>query len=108
MRLFREQACVYATEDRDSSMTSHQAPQFIASAGIAGMDADSDDVAGVDSFCAKRLDRFIDDDRIAERPGSRPGKNIKPAGRDYADTETYVTRTYQIYLQGIFRSLILR
>jgi hypothetical protein len=57
---------VYAAEDRESSPPSHHTPQFIASVRIAGMNSDSDNVAGMNALRLKLLDRFIDNNRIAK------------------------------------------
>ena len=72
---------------------------LVAAQRIAGMDADADDVAGVEGAEIERLERFVGDDRVAELARGRGGDDVEPARRDDADAEGDVARIDEMHLQ---------
>jgi hypothetical protein len=56
---------VDAAIDDPGSAFSGDAADFIAAEGVAGVDADADDVARLDGFRDDLLEGFVDEDRIS-------------------------------------------
>jgi hypothetical protein len=62
---FGEEGGVDAALDDPGSAFSGDAADFVAAEGVAGVDADADDVAGLDGFGEDLLEGFVDEDRIS-------------------------------------------
>jgi hypothetical protein len=62
-----------AAIDDPGSAFSGDAADFIAAEGVAGVDADADDVAGLDGFGEDLLKGFVDDGVAAARTKSQRG-----------------------------------
>ena len=60
---------------------------LVAPQRVAGVDADADDVAGLDGGGVDRVERFVHDDGIAELGWRRRRDDIQPARRNNADAE---------------------
>jgi hypothetical protein len=56
---------VDAAVDDPGSAFAGDAADFVAAEGVAGVDADADDVAGLDGFRDDLLEGFVDEDRIS-------------------------------------------
>ncbi len=54
-----------AAVDNPGSAFACDAADFVAAEGVAGVDADSDDVAGLDGFGDDLFEGFVDEDGIA-------------------------------------------
>jgi hypothetical protein len=65
MSLFWIERGMDAAEDRFPPTFVDYTTDFIAATSIAGVDADSDDIAGVNPFRLKRFEGFVGDDWIA-------------------------------------------
>ena len=63
---------------------------FIPTEGIAGMDADADNISGHDRRRVDRLDRLIDQQRIANMPGCRRRQNEEPSRCNYRSSKGIV------------------
>jgi hypothetical protein len=53
-----------AVDDPGSALAG-DASDFVAAERVAGVDADADNVAGLDGFGSNLLERFVDQDRIS-------------------------------------------
>ncbi len=87
MRLVGIQRRVNAAEDHRRAARSHGRTNLIAAQRISRVDADPDDVAGVDGVEIERLERFIDDawPSVCGRCGR--AQDEQPARRDHTNAE---------------------
>ena len=67
--LFRKEGGVNAAVDDPGAAAARHAADRISAQSIAGVHADANDVAGLDGLGHDLLERFIDEDGIADRPG---------------------------------------
>ena len=77
----KERGVNSAIDDPGAAGAGHAA-DGVAAQGIAGVDADADDVAGLNGLGHNLLERFIDENGIADRSGRGGGEHEEPAGRD--------------------------
>ena len=87
VRLVGIERGVDAAEHHDRPGLAGGPADLVAPQGVAGMDADADDVPAVDGAEIERFERFVGDDRVAERARRRGGDDEQPARRDDTDTE---------------------
>jgi hypothetical protein len=62
---FREEGGVDAAVDDPGSAFAGDAADFVAAEGVAGVDADANDVAGLDRFGEDLFDGLVDEDGIS-------------------------------------------
>ena len=96
VRFIREQRRVNAAVDHPRAARAYGAADLIATARVAGVDADADDIARRNGLEIERLQRFIDDDRIA--PGRSCGgcQHIQPSRRDDGHAKREVARIHKV------------
>jgi len=73
---------------------SRYSSNFVSAQGVAGMDADADDVSGMDAFGNNRLKGFVDEDRISCRFRSSCCEYKQPSRCNYSGTKGIVTGIY--------------
>lgn len=91
-----EERGVDATVDDPGSAFARDVANFIAAQGIAGMDADTDNVAGLDGVGDDLFERFVDQDWVAGGGWGRGGQNEEPPGGDDGSTEGVVAGIYEM------------
>jgi hypothetical protein len=93
---FREERGVDATVDDPGSAFTGYAAYFIATEGVAGVDTDADDVAGLDGFGEDLLEGLVDEDGIA--CGRRCGccKDEEPTRSDDCCPKGIVAGIYEM------------
>ena len=69
VRLVRIERGVNAAVDDGRAAALGRVADLVAAQRVAGVNADADDVAGLDGGEVDRLERFVDDDGIAELGG---------------------------------------
>ena len=72
----------------------------VADQRVAGVDADADDVAGLDPAVVERLEALVDHDRIAPLAGGRGREHVQPAGGDDGYAEREVAGVDDEYAHG--------
>ena len=72
-------------------------PDLIAAQRVAGMDADADNVAGGNGVRIQRIQRLVDEDRLAIFGRRRRREDEQPSWRDHSRTEGDVTGIDQMY-----------
>ena len=94
--LFRIQGRVDAAiHDPGSAFTRH-ASDFHAAQSIAGMDADANDIAGLNEFGLNLFKGLVGNERIAVAGRSSGGKHVQPTRRDHADAERSIAGIDQV------------
>ena len=88
-----------AVDDPGSALAGHAA-YLIAAQGVAGVDADADDVTGLDGAGIDGFDGFIDEDGVAGKGGGGSGKDEEPAGRDDCGAEGIVAGVHEVNAHG--------
>ena len=73
----------------------------VADQGVAGVDADAHDVAGLDPADVERLEALVDQDRIAPLAGRRRREHVQPAGGDDGHAEREMAGVDDEYAHGI-------
>jgi hypothetical protein len=89
-RLVREQRRVDAAVDDERSGGPRLAPDFVAAQGVAGVDADADDVARCETGAVEDVERLILEERDAVTVGGRRGEDEQPARGDDGDAKGHV------------------
>ncbi|HTD96675.1 MAG TPA: hypothetical protein VK627_07085 [Edaphobacter sp.] len=82
--------------DDPCSTAAGDASDLVAAQGIAGVDADADDIAGLNGFRDDLLDGFVDEDGIARDCRSRCGQDKEPSGGDNGSTKGVVAGVYKM------------
>jgi len=90
---------MYPAEYDGGSSRACGAADLVAAQGVAGVDADADNVARADGARVERLKGFVGDSRVAERRRRGGGNDEQPARRDDADAERDVAWVDQMDLQ---------
>ena len=85
-----EEGGMDAAVDDPGSALSSDAAYFVAAKSVAGVDADADEVAGLDGFGEDLLDGFIDEDGVAGCGWGSGGEDEKPTWSDDGGTEGVV------------------
>ena len=88
VRLVRVERGMNAAE-HDRGAAPGRPADLVAAQGVAGVNADADDVARLDRR-VERLERFVDEDGIAISARRRGREHVQPARRDDADAERHV------------------
>src|SRR6266496_1508988 len=88
-----------STENHECPLLASQPADFIAAQCVAGVNPNSNNVAGCNACDIQLLQGLINDYRIAEARGCRSGEHIEPSRRDDADAEGFVTRIDEINSQ---------
>jgi hypothetical protein len=57
--------------------------RLVSPQGVARVNADPDNVTGMNVLGVKRTDRFVAEDGVAERGRRCGGEDAQPSGRDY-------------------------
>ena len=78
MAFIREQRGVNAAVHNPCAARAGLTADFVASPRITGVDADADDVALGDCGQVDRVERLVDDDRIAPLGTGRGRQHVKP------------------------------
>ena len=99
VRLVRKQGCMNSTVDHECPSLASQPADFIAAQCVAGVNSNSNNVAGRNGCDIQLLQCFINDYGIAEAGGGRSGEHIEPPRRDDADAEGFVARIDEINSQ---------
>ena len=87
-RLLRIERGMDSAEHHPGAPLARRASDLVSSQGVAGVDADADDVAGLDALQIEMLQSFIADFGIAERLVGRSGQNVQPSWRDDCSPES--------------------
>ena len=85
LRLFRIERGVNAAEDHPGAALAAEAAQIIAAAGIAGVDADTDDIPRLQAGGIERLQTLVANDGVAVLRRRGAGQNVQPARCDDTD-----------------------
>jgi hypothetical protein len=72
------------------------AAYFIPAKCVERVDADADDVAGRDGVEVDRIERLVDDARIAVLPRRRRGEHVEPARSDDCGTKRDIARVHEM------------
>ena len=81
-RFVRKERGVNAAEDDPRAALARDPADLVAAQRVARMDADADDVARRDGRRVELLERFVDDERVAEIGRRRRREHVEPAGRN--------------------------
>ena len=81
-RLFRIERGMDSPEHDPGAALACRASDLVSSQGVAGVNANADDVAGLDALQIEMFQSFIADFGIAERLIGRGGQNVQPSWRD--------------------------
>ena len=76
-----------AAEDDGRAALARLAADLVAAQRVERMDADADDVAAGDAVEVDRVERFIDDARIAVFARRRRREHVEPPGRNDRGSE---------------------
>jgi hypothetical protein len=93
---FGEEGGVDAAVDDPGSALAGDAADFVAAEGVAGVDADADDVAGLDGFGDDLFDGFVDEDGVACGGGCGGGEDEEPTGGDDGGAKGVVAGIYKM------------
>jgi hypothetical protein len=78
-----------------AAFTSHAA-DFHAAQSVPCMDADADNVTGLNQLGLNQLQRFVGDHRVAILARSRRSKHVQPPRGDDADPKRNIAGIYQV------------
>jgi hypothetical protein len=78
---------VDAAVDHNGPSRSREHPDLVSAKGIAGVNADADDIAGPKGVDGEWLEGFVCDLRAPIRCRSRRGEDEQPSRRDHPDTK---------------------
>jgi hypothetical protein len=76
MRLVRVEGCVNSPEHHVGAASARYLPNLVTAESICRVDADADDIAGLNLNRVQSLQRLIDEARIAKGRGCRGRKDI--------------------------------
>ncbi|WP_433984761.1 hypothetical protein RBB78_09865 [Tunturiibacter empetritectus] len=96
---FGEEGGVDAAVDDPGSAFAGDAADLVAAEGVAGVDADADDVAGLDGVGDDLFDGFVDEDGVACEGGCGGGEDEEPTGCDYSGPKRVVAGIYEMNTQ---------
>src|SRR5262249_23129226 len=80
--LIRKERGVNAAEYDECATRARKPPDGVAAQRIRRVNADSDHVARRDRGCIERIERLVDDARLAESPGCGGGRHLHPSPGD--------------------------
>ena len=86
-RLVGVERGVDAAENHDRPPGSREGANFVSAKGVAGVNTDSDDIAGSNGFDVEGLERFVRDLRTPVRRRSRRREDEQPSRRDHPDAK---------------------
>jgi hypothetical protein len=87
---------VDAAVDDPGSALAGDAADLVAAEGVAGVDADADDVAGLDGFGDDLLEGFVDEDGVACGGGCGGSEDEEPTRGDDGGAKGVVARIYEM------------
>ena len=100
MRLVRIQRGVNAAEHDPGAAFARDAADLVAAQRVAGVDADADDVAGLDRCGIEHFQRFVRNERDRRTVrGVAAARTYKPTGRDDTDAERQMAGIDQVHVQ---------
>jgi hypothetical protein len=97
--LLRVQTGMNAAEDDPSTLFSGDPSHLIPAQGIACVDSDSHNVAGLNASRIDLIESFVNDVRIAEGAWSGSREHIQPSRGDYRSSKRNVARVYEMNSQ---------
>ena len=100
----RKQRGMNAAEDDPGTALAHLASDLVTAERVAGMNADADDVARANRVEIDRIERFVDDDRIAPAAAGRRREDVEPARRNHGDAERFHTRIDKMNARQVWTS----
>jgi hypothetical protein len=92
----RKQRGVNPAVDDPGTALARQLPYFVSAARIAGMNSDAHDVAWLDGGGIDRIERFVNDDRVAPFSTGGGGQHIQPSRCDDRHAKRYMARIEQV------------
>ena len=98
-RLLGEQGRVDAAEHHVGPALTREAAHLVPSQGVAGVDADADDVAGGDCRRIEQLEGFVAQDGVAPLVRCRGCEYEEPPRRDDGDAERHVAGVHEMDAQ---------
>ena len=98
-RLFRIECRMNPSKDNQRSALSRQAAHRVSAQCVAGVNTDTDDVAGLDCSRIQGFYSFIANNRIAELRRSGSGQDKKPSRRNDRRTESSIAGVDYMDLQ---------
>ncbi len=104
--LFGEEGGVDAAVDDPCAALAGHAPDLVAAQGVAGVDADADDVAGMNGLGYDLFEGLIDEDGVAGDGGCSCCKDKQPARRDDGRAKRIITGIDQVNAHRILPSLV--
>jgi hypothetical protein len=96
---FREEGSVDTAVDDPATALAGHAAYFVAAKGVAGVDADADDVTGLDGFGDDLFEGFVDEDGVASDLRGCCGENKEPTWRDNCGPKRVVAGIYEMNTQ---------
>jgi len=90
------QGGVDSAVDDGRAARSQRDADLVPAQRIAGVDADADDVAGLNGVEIELLERFIDDARPSVLRRRRRAENEQPSRRDDADAKGQMARIHEV------------
>ena len=87
VRFVRIEGRMDAAKNDGRAAFARLAADFIPAQRVERVDADADDVAGCDGVEVDRIERLVDDARIAVLAGRRRGEHVEPARSDDGGTK---------------------
>ena len=97
VRFFRIQGGVDAAVDDPGAALAGTLPDPVADQGVAGVDADADDVTRPELPSVERLEHLVAQDRVAPFGGCGRGKHVEPARCHGTHTKGELTRVDDVY-----------
>ncbi len=88
-----------AVDDPCAAFAGHAA-DLVSAQRIAGVDADADDVAGLDGGGVDRFERLVNEDGVAGNLWRGGGKDEKPARGDDSGAKGVVAGIYEMNAHG--------
>jgi hypothetical protein len=92
VRLVRKQRGVNATVDDQRAAFTGGVADLVATQRVTGVNADTDNVAGLDGRRLEHFERLVDDHRIAEARRCSGSQHIQPPRCNHTDAERDMTR----------------
>ena len=96
VRFLGKQRGVNAAVDDPGAALARQLPDFVAAARIARVNADADDVAWLDGGGVDRIERLVNDDRVAPFGTGGGGEHIQPSRCDDRHAKRHVAGIQQV------------
>ena len=92
----RKERRVNAAVDDVGASGPRQPSDFVAAQRVDRVNADSDDVAGLDRVFVELVQRFVDQHRVAVTRRRRRGQHVQPSRGDDGGAERHVARIDQV------------